>query len=200
MNAAFSWLIGVLALSILSVTACGSNHQAGTGGVVPSTNLPPASLSPSTSTTSPSIATCSLADLRIIVMPPVGSAGALHYEFTFENVSATTCSLYGFSGVSFQNSEGDQIGPPAERGTVAPQFVTLAQGAKGYATLDVTDPGIPPCTGPGTVTEIKVYPPASYRAAYVAPPTGMQVCASPSTPNYVDTTIGPVTATPGPGF
>ncbi len=67
-------------------------------------------------------------------------------------------------------------------------------------TLDVTDPGIPPCAGPGGVTQIRVYPPASYVAAYVTPPFAMQVCTSPNTPTCIGTTVGPVTASPHPGY
>jgi hypothetical protein len=73
--------------------------------------------------------------------------------------------------VSFLDSQGHQIGPPATEGTaVGRRLVTLTAGSDGYATLDVTDPGIPACAGPGTVASIRVYPPAGYTSAGVAPP------------------------------
>jgi hypothetical protein len=104
--------------------------------------------------------------------------------------------------VSFLDRGGNQIGPPAQRGTAAAYHsVTLVPDRlllSGYARLDVTDPGISPCAGPGTVAKIRVYPPASYAAAEVTPPAGMQVCTSPNTADYIATTIGPITPTSSP--
>jgi hypothetical protein len=135
------------------------------------------------------------------VTSPLGSAGALHYQLVFKHISSATCTIYGFPGVSFLDSDGNQIGPPAqERTACSRQLVTLAAGANGYATLDITDPGIPPCAGPGTVAHIRVYPPGSYAPASVAPTPGMQVCSSPNTANYTATSVGPVRATPSPGY
>jgi Protein of unknown function (DUF4232) len=128
------------------------------------------------------------------VTSPLGSAGAFHYQLVFKHISSGRCTLYGLPGVSFLESHGNQIGRPAQaRTAVSRQLVTLAAAAIGYATLDITDPGIPPCAG-------RVYPPGSYAAAYTAPAPGMQVCASPNTANYTATSIGPVTATSSPGY
>jgi hypothetical protein len=142
-----------------------------------------------------------VADLHISVTTPIGSAGALHYQLLLENGSSAACALFGFPGVSFLDSHGTQIGPPAKESTiVARRLVTLAPGAAGYARLDVTDPGIPPCVGPGSVAQIKVYLPGSYTAAMVAPPAAMQVCVSGNTANYTASTVGPVTAASSPGY
>jgi hypothetical protein len=144
---------------------------------------------------------CSVGNLRIAVTTPLGSAGSLHYQLTFENGSSSPCTLYGFPGVSFLDSEGHEIGPPSKRGTaVVPKVVELTPGEQGYARLDVTDPGIPPCAGPGAVMRIQVFPPGSYVAEDVVPPFHMSVCTSPDTPNYIDTTISPVTAASSNGY
>ena len=37
-------------------------------------------------------------------------------------------------------------------------------------------PGIPPCTGPGTAAQVRVYPPGETVAAQIAAPSGMLVC------------------------
>jgi hypothetical protein len=134
------------------------------------------------------------------VTGPLGSAGAFHYQLIFENVSSLPCRLYGFPGVSFLDSGGKQIGPPAKEDTsVARESVTLGRGTDGHVALNVSDPGIPPCAGPGRVAGIRVYPPASYVAAEVRPPAAMEVCTSPNTANYIATTVGPVTASSSSG-
>ena len=154
-----------------------------------------------TSRPAPVASTCTVPGLGITVARPIGSAGSLHYQLVFRNGTSSPCRLYGYPGVSFLDSRGDQIGPPARQGTaVAAQVVTLAPGAEGYVGLDVTDPGIPPCAGPGSVARIRVYPPGSYSAALVAPPAGMQVCTSANTSDYIATTVGPLTAAPSPGY
>ena len=132
---------------------------------------------------------------------PLGSAGAFHYQLVFRHTSSGTCTLYGFPGVSFLDSHGKQIGPPAQQRTaVSRQLVTLAAGANGYATLDVTDPSIPPCAGAGTVAQIRVFPPGSYTAASIEPASGMVVCTSQNTARYTATSVGPVTAASSPGY
>jgi Domain of unknown function (DUF4232) len=199
-------LVGV----ILAVAGCGSSGRSSApptsaapsttaGPSVPSTATTATTGPPTTST--PRVTSCGVSDLRISVTAPLGSAGALHYQLVLGNISSSTCTLYGFPGVSFLDGNGHQIGPPAKEGTTVPRrVVTLAPGSDGYVTLDVTDPGIPPCAGPGTVSRVRVYPPASYAAANVAPAAGMQVCVSPNTPSYTASTVGPVTAAPSPGY
>ena len=195
-------LLAAVAASCLGTSAgCASRSRsaASTATSTPQTSPTGTSTSvappPPTTTTE---ASCSASDLRVSVTSPQGSAGALHYQLVFDNASSTTCTLYGFPGVSFLDSQGHEIGPPAQQGTaVTRQLVTLHPGAQGYARLDVTDPGIPPCAGPGNVAQIRVYPPGSYVASTVTPPPGTQVCTSPNTPDYVATTVGPVAATAG---
>jgi len=147
------------------------------------------------------VPSCEVSGLSISLTPPLGSAGALHYQLVFKNISSSTCTLYGFPGVSFLDGHGRQIGPPAEEGTaVSRPVVTLTPGSAGYVTLYVTDPGIPPCAGPGTVDRIRIYPSASYTSAEIAPVAGMQVCTSLNAANYTASTVGPVTAAPSPGY
>ena len=217
-RARYGRFLPVPAAAVVAVLAgCASNPGPTTSPTSPATSAPRATSAPSSSTAPPpgtappgtappvtpppSPAACRLSSLQISLSDPLGSAGALHYEFRFTNTSLSTCTLYGFPGVSFLDAAGGQIGPAAQEGTAAPrQLVTLPPGATGYATLDVTDPGIPPCAGPGRVADVRVFPPGSYTAALLAPPGVMQVCSSPNTATYVATTVGPVTATPAAGY
>jgi Protein of unknown function (DUF4232) len=187
---------------ILALAACGSSGHSSAPSTTPPTTRPsPATTPPAGSPTTTTLRVCEVSDLSISLTSPLGSAGALHYQLVFKNVSSSTCRLYGFPGVSFLDVHGHQIGPPAKEGTTVPRrVVTLAPGSEGYVTLDVTDPGIPPCAGSGTVFRVRVYPPASYAAANVVPVAGMQVCASPNAPGYTASTVGPVTAAASPGY
>jgi hypothetical protein len=172
----------------------------------PRSAAPLTTVSPTQSTLAPATTVvpqspvCAVSDLRTSLTAAGGSAGAFHYQLVFLNSSASTCTLYGFPGVSFLDGRGHQIGPAAQEGPAAVrQLVRLAPGQKGYAGLSVTDPGIPPCAGPGNVAQIRVYPPASFGPALVTAPAGMQVCTSPNTTSYVASTVGPITAAPSPG-
>ena len=127
---------------------------------------------------------------------PNGTAGAVHYTITFHNTGSSSCTLYGYPGVSFLSSGGSQIGAPAQResgGTVA--TVTLGPGGDAYSSVAVTDPGIPPCTSQSTAAQVRVYPPGQTQSALVTAPSGVAVCSSPNTSAYTSATVTPVSAT-----
>ena len=88
--------------------------------------------------------------------PPNGSAGASHYGLTFQNTGSATCTLYGYPGVSFLGASGQQIGDPAQRQGGTPTTVTLTARGRAYASITVTDPGIPPCSGSATAAKVGV--------------------------------------------
>ena len=197
----------MLALCLAGCASSGHSTAPTTSAPAPPSSAPPQTTVPPTQPTAapattvvPQSRTCAVSDLRISPTAAGGSAGAFHYQLVFLNTSASMCTLYGFPGVSFLDSRGHQIGPAAQEGPGAVrQLVRLAPGQNGYTGLNVTDPGIPPCAGPGRVFQIRVYPPASLVPALVTAPAGMQVCTSPNTPNYVASTVGPITAAPSPG-
>jgi Protein of unknown function (DUF4232) len=110
------------------------------------------------------VAACTAADLRIA---PSGSAGGgtpgSYYSFIdFTNTSSTSCTLYGYPGVSLTAASGAQIGPAATRdATTAAATVTLAPGAIANAELRMTDPAVYATSQckPTTSSYLKVYPP-----------------------------------------
>ena len=138
---------------------------------------------------------CRTAALTVSIGAPNGSAGADHYGLTFHNTGATYCTLYGFPGVSFLTGNGQQIGAPAQRAGGAVVTVTLAAGGNAYASVAVTDPGIPPCTGSAPVANVRVYPPGQTQAVLVTAPSGMLVCSSPDTSAYQSASVTAVSAT-----
>ena len=110
------------------------------------------------------LAACTAADLRIA---PHGSAGggtsgSYYSVIDFTNTSSTSCTLYGYPGVSLTAESGTQIGPAATRdATTAAATVTLAPGATANAVLRMTDPtayATSQCK-PTTSAYLKVYPP-----------------------------------------
>jgi hypothetical protein len=138
---------------------------------------------------------CTTSRLALSLGSPSGTAGATHYELLFRNSSSSSCTLYGYPGVSFLTSAGQQIGAPATRepGTTI-HTVPLAPGGRAQADLAVTDPGIPPCSAQAVAKYVRVYPPGNTQSENVTAPGTLEVCSSPNTPSYSSAQIGPVTS------
>ena len=187
------------------LTACGSSSStstttttATTATTIPTTTAPTSGSSTTSTTSGPKTTGCATSNLSISFGSPNGTAGAIHYLLTYRNSGTSTCTLFGYPGVSFLAADGSQIGSPAQRSSGdSVQSVVVAPGASAYSGVMVTDPGIPPCTSSGTATRVRVFPPGETRAAIVAALGGFAVCSSPNTPNYRSAIIGPlVSSTP----
>jgi len=191
---------GALAVGL---AACGSSGPAATTTTVaPPTT--PTTRSTAGSTTSSSAATpttaagtpmCHTTSLAVSLGSPNGSAGATHYGLTFRNSGPVACTLYGYPGVSFLDASGHQIGDPAQRQGGTAVTVVLGPGANAYASIAVTDPGIPPCTGSTPAAQVLVYPPGETQSTDVTAPSGLLVCSSPNTSAYVSSTVTPMSST-----
>ncbi|MFF5025399.1 DUF4232 domain-containing protein [Streptomyces collinus] len=101
-----------------------------------------------------------------------GTAGSVYQVIDFTNIAQTTCTLYGYPGVSLAGgSPVHQIGPAATRNTTAPRaLVTLAPGATANALLRITDAGNYPAAQchPTAAQYLQVYPPGQTTPIYVA--------------------------------
>ncbi|MGW7530488.1 DUF4232 domain-containing protein [Streptomyces sp. NPDC054783] len=101
-----------------------------------------------------------------------GTAGSVYQVIDFTNISQTTCTLYGYPGVSLAGgSPVHQIGPAATRNTTVPRaLVTLAPGATGNALLRISDAGNYPTAQchPASAQYLQVYPPGQTTPIYVA--------------------------------
>lgn len=117
-------------------------------------------------------AACATRDLNARPGVSQGTAGSVYQVIDFTNISQTTCTLYGYPGVSLAGgSPVHQIGPAAIRNTTAPRtLVTLAPGATSNALLRVTDAGNYPATQchPTGAQYLQVYPPDQTTPMYVA--------------------------------
>lgn len=113
-----------------------------------------------------------------------------YYTLEFTNVSARTCSLYGYPEVSAYAGSavtGTQIGSAATYDpAVRPRPVTLAPGATAHSVLRVTGPGQfqPAACARVTAPELRV----------VLPDQGLRV-----QPAFVPITL-PACSKPGPKF
>lgn len=195
-------LFVVLAGATVTLAACSSSSSPATttttqasptttGGSTSTTVAP----SSTTTTTGPKTTGCPTANLTVTFGSPNGTAGAIHYLLTFHNGGTSSCTMFGYPGVSFLTAAGSQIGAPAVRTTgVGVASIPVAAGSDAYASVSVTDPGIPPCTSEAQSTQVRVYPPGQTQAVTVAAP-GVAVCSSPNTSAYQSAIIGPVVST-----
>ena len=160
-------LIGVAMAGPALVAGCSaSTPVAGPTVTVTATPTGQASTSPSSApaTTTPAgPGPCQSSELKVTLGHSDAAAGTTFYEILFTNHSSTTCTLYGFPGVSFTGETyAVQVGPAATRNhATQPSLVTLAPGAVASAEISVVNaqdysPG--PC-GLTTASGNLVYPP-----------------------------------------
>ena len=117
---------------------------------------------------------CTTPGLVIWLSGGDAAAGTAYYKLEFTNLSGSTCTLFGYPGVSGVSLTGAQIGPSAIRTGTAPSLVTVANGATATATLGIVDVGLYPKSkcGPVTAAGVRVYPPNQTKSKVVPFPFG----------------------------
>jgi Protein of unknown function (DUF4232) len=99
------------------------------------------------------------------------AAGSSYYPIDFTNTSGSTCTLFGYPGVSFTSGQGgSQIGRPASRNPAGPPVtVTLTPGTVAHATVQVTQAAnySKSACEPVTAHWLKIYPPNQTAPLYV---------------------------------
>jgi hypothetical protein len=137
-----------------------------------------------------------------------GAAGSSYYNLNLTNLSASTCTLYGYPGISAITQAGVQVGSAASRSNAhAVSVITLtsARSAKGLLTstahntatvvLQITDAENFPLTTcvPITAAGLRVYPPNQKESTVVPYPfvacakTGPRVLHVESVQRYLAT-------------
>ena len=128
-----------------------------------------------------------------------GAAGTDYVALDFTNVSAHTCVLFGFPGVSWVTGHpGSQLGDAASRVTSYSSVnVPLAHAAVAHAWLGIADAGnFPPATcHQVTAHWLRVYPPDQYSSLYV--PFSAQVCSAKITGGSTPLSVMPIRAGAG---
>lgn len=124
---------------------------------------------------SPGLAACTSADLKVSLG---GGAGAgmsqNHVGLQLRNIGSSTCTLYGYPGVSWvAGADGHQVGAAAVRqpdsAGSAEKTVTLAPGALASAPMDIVDSGVlsrSECK-PVPVRGLRIYPPGQKAALFL---------------------------------
>jgi hypothetical protein len=117
---------------------------------------------------------CATSQLRVwLGVPGDGSAGHVAYQLEFSNISARTCTLFGYPGVSAVRGGGVQLGSAAARDAADPKkVVTLARGATAHAFLVTTNVSVFPATAchQTTAVGLKVFPPNTTSPAFIGFP------------------------------
>jgi Domain of unknown function (DUF4232) len=101
-----------------------------------------------------------------------GAAGSVYQNIDFTNTGSTSCTLYGYPGVSLGTGMPfSQVGAAATRSTTAaPTVVTVAPGQTANALLRVAQAlNYPQATcSPTATTYLRIYPPNQTTAIYLA--------------------------------
>jgi hypothetical protein len=197
-------IVGLSLASVATVAGCGGGgatnnaarttiaHHSGRSNdqvVVATTQAPtPAATSTATST-------CRTKDLTLTLGQSEGTAGSIYEPLRFTNKGATSCTLYGYPGVSFvAGGSGDQIGSPASRNPQhSAKTVILSPGASAEAVVQVVDHGNygPDQCKATSVAGFRVYPPGNKYAAYVPFQGAVTACSTDVTQLTVEALAKP---------
>ena len=196
---------GVAMVAMLAACASGANPAGGASSSVtpggPAKSVSP-STQPSSSPASPASASaktqCATSSLQARVASSAGgaAAGSDYVGIDFTNISAHTCVMFGYPGVSWVTGmRGSQIGDAADR---TPGYssvtATLAPNGAAHAWLQIANAGNFPASTckPTTAHWLRIYPPNQYTSLYAKFTT--QVCSGKITGGSKPLLVLPVRA------
>ena len=182
---------GQLAAALIVLVAVAGCSSSSSPSAAPASSSPPASL-PSTAAPVPPPSTpaspavtgplaCATSSLNVTLGPSSGYAGGVYQTIVFTNTSGTTCTLFGYPGVSLVSAPPyKQIGLAAQRASTVPvKQITLATGAAANAVLQIVDAlnfGSATCS-PTQAAFLRIYPPNQTAPVYLADTS--EICAQP---------------------
>jgi hypothetical protein len=156
-------------------------------GTTPGSSNTPAVAVPSSSSAPAGPPACPTSSLQVKLGVGQGYAGGVYVVIDFTNTGASSCSLFGYPGVSLvKGPPYTQIGLAAKRSTTTPRrLVTLAPGATANALLQIVDALNYPSAncGPTKATALKIYPPNQTEPVYL--PNTSSGCAKPVQIMYI---------------
>ena len=167
-----------------AVTGCassGSSQPAASGSTPAASSSAPSAPAATSSSNTPAVVApsssaagtpaCATSALQVKLGSSDGYAGGVYVVIDFTNTSGSTCTLFGYPGVSLVTGPPyKQIGLAAKRTTSTPKkLVTLAAGATAHAQLQIVDAlNFPSATcGPTKATALKIYPPNQTEPVYL---------------------------------
>jgi uncharacterized protein DUF4232 len=195
-------LLGISALAL--VAGCGSSSSAGPAtqpsGVAESpsptpsqSSVAPASPTPTATVTvthTASAAACSSSHLALSLGIGQGTAGTTYQVLVLTNTGSTSCTLFGYPGVSFVDASGAIIGKPSSRDPGVEHTITLPAGGAANALSRQPDAGNFPASACNmkTADRVRVYPPNQKQPLFVH--DAIQLCST----SQGRTGIGPMLA------
>lgn len=124
-------------------------------------------------------------------LPGDAATGHSFIQLELSNIGHSTCTFFGFPGVSALDSHGHQVGHPATH-TGHRIGVTLAPGATTHMVLVITDASLV-CSHPVKATDLRIFPPGQFHSQNV--PLATRQCIGKSVLS-VDS-VHPGTGIPG---
>lgn len=129
-----------------TASAPASSTSAASGDTAPTPTTAASGTTPQsggTGTTAAATDRCHTADLRASIGANDPGAGQENFPVVLTNRSSRTCTVYGFPGLAFVNSAGQQVTVDPERETGrTKQRVTLAPGASAWSPMTFSNPDI----------------------------------------------------------
>jgi hypothetical protein len=178
------------------LAACGSSGGSSAGpatttvtatATVTASTPPPPATGSSASPHTAGPPACATSGLSVKLGAGNGAAGSTYIPIVFTNTTGSSCSLFGYPGVSFVAGQGgSQIGSAAQRDTTQPaQDIVVAAGGVAHATLRVVQAANFPVAAckPTTATELKIFPPGQTDALFLA--FSAKTCASTAAASQV---------------
>jgi Protein of unknown function (DUF4232) len=166
---------GQLAAALIFLTAVAGCSSSSSPSAAPASSSPPASLPssaapvpPPSTSGSPAVpgpSACATSSLNVTLGPSSGYAGGVYQTIVFTNTSGTTCTLFGYPGVSLVSAPPyKQIGLAAQRASTVLQIV------------DALNFGSATCS-PTQAAFLRVFPPNQTAPVFL--PDTSQICAQP---------------------
>lgn len=142
---------------------------------------------------------CPASHLRVwIALPGDAAAGSVSYALQVSNISKSSCSLFGFPGVSAMSDEGKQLGNAAARDhSYAAKTVTLSPGRTAHFLLKISNAMNfqQSACKPVNAAGLRVYPPNTAKASFV--PLTFKACSKQGTQYLFTRVVRPQAGIPG---
>lgn len=118
----------------------------------------------------PAVAACISTHTRIWYgVPGDAATGHIFFPLQFSNIGRSTCSFFGYPGVSAVDIHGHEVGLPASHSGTR-LTVILAPGATAHVILEVTQAAFV-CSHPVKTSVLRVFPPGQTHAQLVPFPS-----------------------------
>lgn len=142
------------------------NFAVGVSLAVAAVLLPTAAIAASGSSSLPRAGACRGASTEVwLGLPGNGAAGTILYEIQISNIGHSTCTLFGYPGVSELNIHGTQVGKPASH-SGAKLLVTIKPGGTAHFVLTYHQAGAA-CLHPVNGAVLRVFPPGQFHSQLV---------------------------------